>query len=53
MKEKKETILVIGGHDPTGGAGIQADIETITSFNCHAVTLITCLTRFGLLLYPN
>ncbi len=44
MKEKKETILVIGGHDPTGGAGIQADIETITSFNCHAVTLITCLT---------
>jgi len=47
-KKKKKIrvpkILVIGGHDPTGGAGIQADIETIKSHNCHPVTLISCLT---------
>lgn len=36
-------VLAIGGHDPSG-AGIQADIETVASFNCHAVTLVTCLT---------
>tara|TARA_B110000014_G_C20126756_1_gene601125 strand:+ start:5370 stop:6149 length:780 start_codon:yes stop_codon:yes gene_type:complete len=44
MQSNIPTILVIGGHDPTGGAGIQADIETIKSLNCHPVTLITCLT---------
>ena len=26
--KKKKVILIIGGHDPTGGAGIVADIET-------------------------
>jgi hydroxymethylpyrimidine/phosphomethylpyrimidine kinase len=36
-------ILVIGGHDPSG-AGIQADIETAASLDCHAVSLVTCLT---------
>lgn len=44
MKNKLPVVLVIGGHDPTGGAGIQSDIETVTSLNCHAVSLITCLT---------
>ena len=44
MSRKLPIILVIGGHDPTGGAGIQKDIETIASLNCHAVSLITCLT---------
>ena len=44
MSPKLPVILAIGGHDPTGGAGIQADIETITSHDCHAVSLITCLT---------
>ena len=37
-------ILCIGGHDPTGGAGIQADIETVTALGARAVTLVTCLT---------
>ena len=44
MSRKLPIVLVIGGHDPTGGAGVQKDIETITSLNCHAVSLITCLT---------
>ena len=37
-------ILCIGGHDPTGGAGIQADIETVNALGGRALTLITCLT---------
>ncbi|MCP5305581.1 MAG: hydroxymethylpyrimidine/phosphomethylpyrimidine kinase [Chromatiaceae bacterium] len=37
-------ILCIGGHDPTGGAGIQADIETIGALGGRALTLVTALT---------
>jgi hydroxymethylpyrimidine/phosphomethylpyrimidine kinase len=37
-------VLAIGGHDPGGGAGIQADIESITANGCHATTVVTCLT---------
>ena len=37
-------VLSIAGHDPTGGAGLQADIEAITALGCHACSLITCLT---------
>ena len=37
-------ILFIGGHDPTGGAGLQADIETALAHGCRACTLVTCLT---------
>jgi hydroxymethylpyrimidine/phosphomethylpyrimidine kinase len=44
LKDKKPVVLVLAGHDPTGGAGIQADIETIASHECHAATVITCLT---------
>ena len=39
-----KNILVIGGHDPSGGAGIQADIEAIAANGCHAVTIISALT---------
>jgi hydroxymethylpyrimidine/phosphomethylpyrimidine kinase len=37
-------VLAIGGHDPGGGAGIQADIESIGANGCHAATALTCLT---------
>jgi hydroxymethylpyrimidine/phosphomethylpyrimidine kinase len=37
-------VLAIGGHDPSGGAGIQADIEAMAANGVHALTLITCLT---------
>jgi hydroxymethylpyrimidine/phosphomethylpyrimidine kinase len=36
--------MVIGGHDPSGGAGIQADIEALAANGVHALTLISCLT---------
>ena len=41
---KQPTVVCFSGHDPCGGAGIQADIETIRSHHCHAATVITCLT---------
>jgi hydroxymethylpyrimidine/phosphomethylpyrimidine kinase len=37
-------VLCVGGHDPTGGAGIQADIETVTALGGRALTLVTALT---------
>lgn len=37
-------VMVLAGHDPTGGAGIQADIETLASLGCHPCTVITALT---------
>jgi hydroxymethylpyrimidine/phosphomethylpyrimidine kinase len=37
-------VMCFSGLDPTGGAGIQADIETIGSMGCHAAPIITALT---------
>ncbi|MGY6276397.1 bifunctional hydroxymethylpyrimidine kinase/phosphomethylpyrimidine kinase [Methylomonas sp. MgM2] len=45
MKPKHPIVLCFSGHDPSGGAGIQADIETIFSHCCHPASVITCLTE--------
>jgi hydroxymethylpyrimidine/phosphomethylpyrimidine kinase len=37
-------ILVIAGSDSGGGAGIQADIKTITMLGGHAMTAVTAIT---------
>ncbi len=37
-------VLVIAGSDSSGGAGIQADIKTITMLGGHAMTAITAVT---------
>ena len=37
-------ILAIGGSDPSGGAGIQADIKTITMLGGYAMAAITAVT---------
>ena len=37
-------VLAIGGSDPSGGAGIQADLKTIAAFGAYAATAITALT---------
>ncbi len=42
---QKPIVLCVSGHDPGGGAGIQADIETLAAFGCHAASLISCLTE--------
>jgi hydroxymethylpyrimidine kinase/phosphomethylpyrimidine kinase len=36
--------LTIAGFDPSGGAGVIADIKTFTAFDCFAVAAITSLT---------
>ena len=37
-------VLVIAGSDSGGGAGIQADIKTITALGAYAATAVTALT---------
>ncbi len=40
----KGRVLIIAGSDPSGGAGIQADIKTVTALGGYAATAITALT---------
>lgn len=37
-------VLIIAGSDSSGGAGIQADIKTVTALGGYAMTAITALT---------
>jgi hypothetical protein len=37
-------VLIIAGSDSGGGAGIQADIKTVTMLDCFAMTALTALT---------
>lgn len=45
MTKNKPVVLCFSGHDPSGGAGIQADIEAIGAHQCHTCTIITALTE--------
>jgi hydroxymethylpyrimidine/phosphomethylpyrimidine kinase len=40
----KSKVLIIAGSDSSGGAGIQADIKTVTALGCYAMTAITAVT---------
>ena len=37
-------VLTIAGNDPTGGAGLSADVEAILSQGCHALPVVSCVT---------
>jgi hydroxymethylpyrimidine/phosphomethylpyrimidine kinase len=41
---KRVNVLVFAGADPSGGAGIQADIQAIAALGAHALSVITVLT---------
>ena len=43
MKPRSK-VLIIAGSDSSGGAGIQADIKTVTSLGSYAMTAITAIT---------
>lgn len=42
--QKPKICLTIAGLDPSGGAGIIADIKTFTSFGCFAAAAVSALT---------
>lgn len=44
MATNTPVVMAISGADPTGGAGIQADIETLASLGCHTAPVITSIT---------
>lgn len=39
-----KTALSIAGSDPSGGAGIQADLKTMTMHGVYAMSAVTALT---------
>ncbi len=39
-----QRVLIIAGSDPSGGAGIQADIKAVTMLGGYAMTAVTALT---------
>jgi hydroxymethylpyrimidine/phosphomethylpyrimidine kinase len=44
MNERKGRVLIIAGSDSGGGAGVQADIKTVTVLGGYAMTAITAIT---------
>ena len=40
----KSKVLIIAGSDSSGGAGIQADIKTVTALGSYAMTAVTAIT---------
>ncbi len=43
-KESPPVVICCSGNDPSGGAGIQADISTVLSMGCHAAPVVTAIT---------
>ena len=39
-----KTALTIAGSDPTGGAGLQADLKVFRSFNLHGLSVVSAVT---------
>lgn len=41
---KRPCVLIFAGSDPSGGAGLQADIQAVTTVGTHPLSVITALT---------
>ena len=44
MTRRKPVVMVFSGSDPTSGAGLQADVLTVTELDCHPLTIVTSIT---------
>jgi len=44
MSELPPIVLVFAASDPSGGAGLQADIMTLSSMGCHPLSVVTAVT---------
>jgi hydroxymethylpyrimidine/phosphomethylpyrimidine kinase len=44
MSSAPPIVLTFAGSDPTGGAGLQADLLTLASMGCHPLSVVTALT---------
>jgi hydroxymethylpyrimidine/phosphomethylpyrimidine kinase len=44
MSSTPPIVLTFAGSDPTGGAGLQADVLTLASMGCHPLSVVTALT---------
>jgi hydroxymethylpyrimidine/phosphomethylpyrimidine kinase len=44
MRDTPPLVLTFAGTDPTGGAGLQADILTLASLGCHPLSVVTAVT---------
>lgn len=44
MSDQLPVVLVFAGSDPTGGAGLAADVLTLASMGCHAAVVVTAVT---------
>lgn len=44
MDSRPSFVLSFAASDPTGGAGVQADLLTLASFGCHPLSVVTALT---------
>jgi hydroxymethylpyrimidine/phosphomethylpyrimidine kinase len=44
MPSNPPVVLAFGATDPSGGAGLAADILTLSSMDCHALTVVTAIT---------
>ena len=44
MADLPPIVLVFAATDPSGGAGLQADIMTLTSMGCHPLSVVTAVT---------
>ena len=44
MPDLPPIVLVFAASDPSGGAGLQADIMTLSSMGCHPLSVITAIT---------
>lgn len=41
---KRPSVLIFAGSDPSGGAGLQADIQAVSALGAHPLSVITALT---------